>query len=114
MFGSNPNEYDLKNELATCCYGLGAVYLAKHVPSHEYVAVKKFKMDKAKEESNLIMVSNFCAVIDYRIKCIVEWHHFRPIRPPTFVAYWNLTSSAIKQPIKIIFKLDYDVFTWTD
>lgn len=59
MFGSNPNEYDLKNELATCCYGLGTVYLAKHVPSHEYVAVKKFKMDKAKEESNMIMVSQF-------------------------------------------------------
>lgn len=58
MFGSNPNEYEIKAELARCCYGLGTVYLAKHRPTQQYVALKKIHMDRAKEESNLIRVSD--------------------------------------------------------
>lgn len=56
-FDSNPTSYEIKSELSNCCFGIGVVYLAKHVPSQQFVAVKKFQMDKAKEESNLIRVS---------------------------------------------------------
>lgn len=55
-FDSNPSSYEIKSELSNCCFGIGVVYLAKHVPSQQFVAVKKFQMDKAKEESNLIRV----------------------------------------------------------
>lgn len=54
VFDSNPSNYECKSELSNCCFGIGIVYLAKHVPSQQFVAVKKFQMDKAKEESNLI------------------------------------------------------------
>lgn len=57
VFGSNPNEYEIKNELSRCCFGIGTVYLAKHVVSQRYVALKKFQMDKAKDEASLIRVS---------------------------------------------------------
>lgn len=58
MFGSNPTEYDIKTELASCCYGIGTIYLAKHRPTQQFVALKKIQMDRAKEESNLIRVSS--------------------------------------------------------
>lgn len=57
MYGSDPKDYEIKAELATCCHGIGTVYLAKHKGSREFVALKRFKMDKAKEEANLIRVS---------------------------------------------------------
>lgn len=57
MFGSNPDEYELKTELASCCYGIGTVYLAKHRPTQQFVALKKIQMDRVKEESNAIRVS---------------------------------------------------------
>lgn len=56
---SNPTNYEIKSELSNCCFGIGVVYLAKYVPSQQFVALKKFQMDKAKEESNLIRVSVF-------------------------------------------------------
>lgn len=58
MFGSTPDEYEIKTELATCCYGLGTVYLAKHRPSQQFVALKKIQLDRAKGESNSIRVSS--------------------------------------------------------
>lgn len=57
MFHSDPKDYEIKAELASCCHGIGTVYLAKHKNSREFVALKRFKMDKAKEESNAIRVS---------------------------------------------------------
>ncbi|GAB0093811.1 Putative serine/threonine-protein kinase STE20-like [Sergentomyia squamirostris] len=49
MFGYDPNDYEIKTELApTCCNGIASVYLAKHLSGH-LVALKKFRMDKAKE-----------------------------------------------------------------
>lgn len=59
MFGSDPKEYEIKAELAVCCYGIGSVYMARHKSTREFVALKKFKMDRAKEESNLIKVQHF-------------------------------------------------------
>lgn len=53
---SNPSSYEIKSELSSCCFGIGIVYLARHVPTQQFVAVKKFQMDKAKEETNLIRV----------------------------------------------------------
>lgn len=57
VLDSNSSNYEIKSELSNCCFGIGIVYLAKHVPSQQFVAIKKFQMDKAKEESNLIRVS---------------------------------------------------------
>lgn len=56
---ANPSNYEIKSELSSCCFGIGVVYLAKHVPTQQFVAVKKFQMDKAREENNLIRVSQF-------------------------------------------------------
>ncbi|XP_055696385.1 STE20-related kinase adapter protein alpha [Lutzomyia longipalpis] len=53
MFGFNPNDYEIRKELATCCNGIASVYLAKHT-SGQLVALKKFRMDRAKEESAYI------------------------------------------------------------
>lgn len=55
MFGSDPNDYVLKSELATCCNGIGTVYLARHKPSNEYISIKKFQMDRAKLEENILI-----------------------------------------------------------
>lgn len=63
MFGHNPSEYDLKVELASCCNGIGTVYLARHKPSGEYVSVKKYKMDKAREVNNLITVRHTFEIV---------------------------------------------------
>lgn len=57
MFGSNSKDYTIKSVLANCCYGLGSVYLAQHNITREYVSLKRFKMDKVKEEGSLICVS---------------------------------------------------------
>ncbi|XP_055374145.1 putative serine/threonine-protein kinase STE20-like [Condylostylus longicornis] len=54
MFGCDPKSYDLKVELAKCCNNIGTVFLARHIPNGEYVAVKKYRIDFAREESNLI------------------------------------------------------------
>lgn len=56
MFGYNSSDYELKSELATCCGGIGTVYLGQHKPSGEHVTIKRYKMDKLKEEYNIITV----------------------------------------------------------
>lgn len=58
VLDANPSNYEIKSEVSSCCFGIGTVYIAKHVPTQQFVAIKKFQMDKAKEESNLIRVSN--------------------------------------------------------
>lgn len=55
MFGSDPSDYVLKSELANCCNGIGTVYLAKHKPSDQFISIKKFKMDRAKLEENILI-----------------------------------------------------------
>lgn len=71
MFGSDTKEYDIKSEVTKCCYGIGTVYLAKHQSTREYVALKRFKMDKAKEESNLIRVS-LITIYVFRFDCLLS------------------------------------------
>lgn len=51
MFGNDISDYDVKTELAVCYNNIASVYLAQHRASREFVAVKKYTMDKAKEES---------------------------------------------------------------
>lgn len=75
MFGSNPNEYEIKTELASCCYGIGTVFLAKHRPTQQFVALKKIQMDKAKEECNLIRVSQI-GIHSYVTNCRMRWLAF--------------------------------------
>lgn len=56
MFEADPGHYKTISILGTCCEGLAIVHLTKHVPSATLIVVKKFNMDKAKEESLLIQV----------------------------------------------------------
>lgn len=56
MFGTNPADYDFKKELAPCCNGLGTVYLVQHRQTGEHLTIKKYRMDRAKEESKQIVV----------------------------------------------------------
>lgn len=56
MFGYNTNEYELKTELANCCNGIATVFLARHRPTGDAIAIKRYKLDKADKENNLIMV----------------------------------------------------------
>lgn len=56
MFGNDPSQYALRNELATCNNGIGTVYLAQHKPSGEHVAIKRFRLDKTKVDNHIISV----------------------------------------------------------
>lgn len=58
MFGSNHRDYDLKAELSHCCNLLGTVFLAQHLPSGTYLCVKKYQLDKIKDEFSEIIVCN--------------------------------------------------------
>lgn len=49
--------YKIYSILGECCDKAGIVHLAKHTPSGQMVAIKKFNMDKIKEEASLIEVS---------------------------------------------------------
>lgn len=47
MFSSNPNDYELRVELANCCSDIATVYLSQYLPTEEHVAVKKYRLDLA-------------------------------------------------------------------
>lgn len=51
MFGNDISDFDIKAELAVCYNKIGFVYLAQHKTTNEYVALKKYILDKAKDES---------------------------------------------------------------
>nr|XP_022900509.1 STE20-related kinase adapter protein alpha [Onthophagus taurus] len=53
-FEPKNSEYRTISILGHCCNDIGVVHLAQHSPSGQMVAVKRFNMDKAKEESALI------------------------------------------------------------
>lgn len=55
-FEANNSHYNIISILGQCCDGVGVVYLAKHTPTGQMVAIKKFNMDKVKDEVNLIEV----------------------------------------------------------
>lgn len=54
MFEADPSHYQTCSILAHCCEGVATVHLARHLPSGTLVAIKKFNMDKSKEEASLI------------------------------------------------------------
>lgn len=90
MFGSEPSDYVLKSELATCCNGIGSVYLAKHKASNEFISIKKFKMDRAKLEENiLIRVSQF-AIELWHTHEDINWWNF------TYFLGWNTNYAPIE------------------
>jgi len=59
MFEADPAHYQLCSVLGHCCEDIATVHLARHLPSGTLVAVKKFNMDKSKQEASLIQVSVF-------------------------------------------------------
>jgi len=55
-FESDPSHYKICSILGQCCGSIGIVLLAVHGPSASLVALKKFNMDKAKDEIENIQV----------------------------------------------------------
>ncbi|XP_019757952.2 STE20-related kinase adapter protein alpha isoform X1 [Dendroctonus ponderosae] len=53
-FNINFNDYKTISSLGQCFEGRATVNLAKHHPSNSLVALKKFNMDKLKEDSSLV------------------------------------------------------------
>lgn len=56
-FNINFNDYKIISTLGVCFEAKATVTLAKHVPSGSMVALKKFHMDKVKDENHLVDVS---------------------------------------------------------
>lgn len=76
MFEADPAHYQLCSILGHCCEDTATVHLARHLPSGTLVAVKKFNMDKSKQEASLIQASIFIfnyvplVLLNYGPKCL--------------------------------------------
>lgn len=65
-FNMDFKDYKIISTLGQCFEGRAAVNLARHLPSGTMVALKKFNMDKVREDSSLVDVSyNFNTAILY-------------------------------------------------
>lgn len=58
-YNANISDYKTISILGHCFNNKAVVHLAKHLPSGEMVAIKKFNMDRIKEDINLVEVLNF-------------------------------------------------------
>lgn len=56
MFGSDSNSYLVTSVLGQCCGDIGQIYLAIYLPSNTPIALKKFNLDKVKDEMENIQV----------------------------------------------------------
>lgn len=56
VFEAEDTHYRTISILSQCWNDLATVYLGKHVPSGKMVAVKRFNMDRTKEEAGLVQV----------------------------------------------------------
>lgn len=58
------SHYQTGRILGKCCDDVGTINLCHHIPSGTMVVIKKFNMDRAKEEASLIEVSTrlFCTI----------------------------------------------------
>lgn len=56
MLNPDFNDYQLTSIINECCGGGAVVYSALYKPSKQYVAVKRYFVDKSKENANLIQV----------------------------------------------------------
>jgi hypothetical protein len=64
MFEADPTQYELCSVLGHCCENIATVHLARYRPSGAMVAVKKFNLERSKQEASLIQASAvvFCCV----------------------------------------------------
>lgn len=60
VFEANNSDYSTISILGQCWSDIIAVHLAKHLPSGKMVVVKRFNMDKIKEDASLIQVNIIC------------------------------------------------------
>lgn len=58
-FDGNISSYKTISILGHCFDETAVVHLAKHVPSGTMVAIKKFDMDRIKEDVHLVEVKTF-------------------------------------------------------
>lgn len=57
MFSQNSAEYTIQSELATCCNGIATVLMAQYKPTGEFVSIKKYKLDKTKDEKDNLHIT---------------------------------------------------------
>lgn len=57
MFSQTASDYAIKSELAICCNGIATVLMAQYIPTGEFVSVKKYKMDKTKDETDNLHIT---------------------------------------------------------
>lgn len=77
-YNINLNDYKIISTLGQCLEGKAAVHLAKHVPSGSMVALKKFNMDKIKDNSYLVDVRYY-----------IHYHNFFLLHPIVKLLIFN-------------------------
>lgn len=60
MFNPDINDYQLTSIITECCGGVAVVYSALYKPSNQNVALKRYFVDKTKENAALIQVRMNC------------------------------------------------------
>lgn len=56
MYNPDINDYQLTSIITECCGGVAVVYSALYKPNNQNVAIKRYFVDKTKENANLIQV----------------------------------------------------------
>lgn len=70
MFNPDISDYQLTSIVTECCGGMAVVYSALYKPDNQHVAIKRYFVDKSKENANLIQVILLYSAQDsYRM-----WH----------------------------------------
>lgn len=55
-FEASTENYDVWSPLGSVCGGKGTVWVARHKPSNNHVALKIYELDKCEDEFELIQV----------------------------------------------------------
>lgn len=55
-YEANISSYESMSTLGQCFEGLAVVHLTKHLPTGTMVAIKRFNMDRIKQEAYLVEV----------------------------------------------------------
>ncbi|XP_044739350.1 STE20-related kinase adapter protein alpha [Chrysoperla carnea] len=87
-YDTNDSHYQSISYLGHCCNGIAVIHLSRHIPSNTLVAIKKFNMDKAKEDTVLI---------EHEIVLTRQFHH--PNILPYLAAYVNGPEVCVISPL---------------
>lgn len=71
MFNPDLSDYQLTSIVTECCGGMAVVYSALYKPDNQNVAIKRYFVDKSKENANLIQVIILCQCLQ---TCCRMWN----------------------------------------